>query len=34
MNALEKQFQKPIAIYPDANYHMEEYHIFETMIQQ
>ena len=34
INSLEKQFKKPIAIYPDTNYHMEEYHIFETLIKQ
>ncbi|MCK5099985.1 MAG: ribonuclease E/G, partial [Desulfobacteraceae bacterium] len=34
INSLEKKFQKPIAIYPDTNYHMEEYHIFETLVKQ
>ncbi|MCK5542243.1 MAG: Rne/Rng family ribonuclease [Desulfobacterales bacterium] len=34
INSLEKQFKNPIAIYPDTNYHMEEYHIFETLIKQ
>jgi ribonuclease G len=34
ITSLEKQFNKPIAIYPDPNYHMEEYHIFETLIKQ
>lgn len=33
INSLEKKFKKPIAIYPDTNYHMEEYHIFETLIK-
>jgi ribonuclease G len=26
---LEQRFSKPIAIYPEAHYHIEEYHIFE-----
>jgi ribonuclease G len=34
INSLEKKFQKPVAIYPDTNYHMEEYHIFETLVKQ
>lgn len=29
--SLEKQFLKPITIYPESNYHIEEYHIFESM---
>ncbi len=31
INSFEKRFQKPVAIYPDTSYHMEEYHIFETL---
>ena len=31
ISSLEKQFLKPIAIYPEPNYHMEEYHIFESL---
>ena len=34
INSLEKEYQKPIAIYPDTNYHMEEYHIFETLVKK
>ena len=34
INSLEKQFEKSIAIYPDTNYHMEEYHIFETLVNR
>jgi len=30
---LEKQFSKPIAIYPEPHYHIEEYHIFESLIK-
>ncbi len=29
--SLEKQFLKPIAIYPEPHYHIEEYHIFESL---
>jgi len=31
--SLEKQFSKPIAIYPEPLYHIEEYHIFESLIK-
>ncbi len=31
--SLEKQFSMPIAIYPEPNYHIEEYHIFESLIK-
>ena len=29
--SLETQFSKPIAIYPEPHYHIEEYHIFESL---
>ena len=29
ISSLESQFAKPIAIYPEPHYHIEEYHIFE-----
>ncbi len=28
---LESRFSKPIAIYPEPHYHIEEYHIFESL---
>lgn len=31
ISALEKQFSKPIAVYPEPHYHIEEYHIFESL---
>ena len=31
ISSLEKQFSKPIVIYPEPNYHIEEYHIFESL---
>lgn len=31
--SLETQFSKPIAIYPEPHYHMEEYHIFESLVK-
>ncbi len=31
--SLEKQFSKPIAIYPEPHYHIEEYHIFESLVK-
>lgn len=31
ISSLEKQFSKPIAIYPEPHYHIEEYHIFESL---
>lgn len=31
VSSLEKQFSKPIAIYPEPHYHLEEYHIFESL---
>ncbi|MFH2093907.1 MAG: Rne/Rng family ribonuclease [Pseudomonadota bacterium] len=31
VSSLEQQFSKPIAIYPEPSYHMEEYHIFESV---
>ncbi|MFH2059906.1 MAG: Rne/Rng family ribonuclease [Pseudomonadota bacterium] len=34
ISSLEQQFSKPIAIYPEPNYHMEEYHIFESLIKE
>ncbi|MCD4675719.1 MAG: Rne/Rng family ribonuclease [Desulfobacula sp.] len=33
ISALEKQFSKPIAIYPEPHYHIEEYHIFESLVK-
>jgi ribonuclease G len=33
ISSLEKQFSMPIAIYPEPHYHMEEYHIFESLIK-
>jgi ribonuclease G len=33
ISSLEKQFAKPIAIYPEPHYHIEEYHIFESLIK-
>ncbi|MCK5836375.1 MAG: Rne/Rng family ribonuclease [Desulfobacula sp.] len=33
ISSLEKQFSKPIAIYPEPHYHIEEYHIFESLIK-
>ncbi len=33
ISSLEKQFSKPIAIYPEPLYHIEEYHIFESLIK-
>ncbi|MDA8134436.1 MAG: Rne/Rng family ribonuclease [Desulfobacteraceae bacterium] len=33
ISSLEKQFSKPIAIYPEPNYHIEEYHIFESLLK-
>jgi len=31
ISSLENQFSKPIAIYPEPHYHIEEYHIFESL---
>jgi len=31
--SLESQFSKPIAIYPEPHYHLEEYHIFESLVK-
>ncbi len=31
--SLENQFSKPIAIYPEPHYHLEEYHIFESLVK-
>ena len=31
ISSLESQFSKPIAIYPEPHYHIEEYHIFESL---
>jgi len=31
VSSLETQFSKPIAIYPEPHYHIEEYHIFESL---
>lgn len=33
ISSLEKQFPKPVAIYPEPHYHIEEYHIFESLIK-
>jgi len=33
LSSLEKQFSKPIAIYPEPHYHIEEYHIFESLVK-
>jgi ribonuclease G len=30
---LEQRFSKPIAIYPESHYHIEEYHIFESLLR-
>ncbi|HCY83533.1 MAG TPA: Rne/Rng family ribonuclease [Desulfobacteraceae bacterium] len=32
--SLENQFSKPIAIYPEPHYHIEEYHIFESLVKK
>lgn len=31
--SLEKKIDSPIAIYPEPHYHIEEYHIFETLVK-
>ena len=31
VSRLEQQFSKPIVIYPEPHYHIEEYHIFESL---
>ncbi len=31
ISSLETRFSKPIAIYPEPHYHLEEYHIFESL---
>ncbi|MEH0019645.1 MAG: Rne/Rng family ribonuclease [Desulfobacter sp.] len=33
VSSLETQFSKPIAIYPEPHYHIEEYHIFESLVK-
>lgn len=33
IESLEKQISKPIAIYPEPHYHLEEYHIFESLVK-
>lgn len=33
ISSLEKRFSKPIAIYPEQHYHIEEYHIFESILK-
>ncbi|MCG8685586.1 MAG: Rne/Rng family ribonuclease [Desulfobacterales bacterium] len=33
ISSLESQFSKPIAIYPEPHYHIEEYHIFESLVK-
>ncbi len=33
ISSLENQFSKPIAIYPETHYHIEEYHIFESLVK-
>ncbi|MBU1342042.1 MAG: Rne/Rng family ribonuclease [Proteobacteria bacterium] len=33
ISSLENQFSKPIAIYPEPDYHLEEYHIFESLVK-
>ncbi|MGM0654103.1 MAG: Rne/Rng family ribonuclease [Thermodesulfobacteriota bacterium] len=30
--SLESKFSKPISIYPESHYHIEEYHIFESLV--
>ncbi|MFH1152544.1 MAG: Rne/Rng family ribonuclease [Pseudomonadota bacterium] len=34
ITSLEKILDRPIAVYPEPNYHIEEFHIFETMVKQ
>jgi ribonuclease G len=31
VTSLERALERPIAVYPEPNYHIEEYHIFETL---
>ncbi len=31
IGSLEREIKRPIAIYPEPHYHIEEYHIFETL---
>jgi ribonuclease G len=31
VTSLERTLERPIAVYPEPNYHIEEYHIFETL---
>ncbi|WP_022666460.1 Rne/Rng family ribonuclease [Desulfospira joergensenii] len=33
ISSLEARFSKPIAIYPEPHYHIEEYHIFESLVE-
>ncbi len=33
ISSLETMFSKPIAIYPEPHYHIEEYHIFESLVK-
>ena len=33
ISSLERQIKRPISIYPEPNYHIEEYHIFETLLK-
>ena len=33
ISSLETRFSKPIAIYPEPHYHIEEYHIFESLVK-
>jgi len=34
ISSLEIKVNSPIAIYPEPHYHIEEYHIFETLVKQ
>ncbi len=34
ISSIENQFSKPVAIYPEPHYHMEEYHIFESLVKK
>ncbi len=33
ITSLEKKIGNPIAVYPEPHYHIEEYHIFETLVK-
>ncbi len=32
ISSLENKFGTPITIYPEPHYHIEEYHIFESLV--